>query len=149
MVREEQLRLLKGLINHLDNKTNVNAGGILKTPADTYISEDRFKKEWNSFFLNHPQIIGLSGDLPKPNTYLTTEDFGSPVLAVRNDSGEFKAYANVCSHRGVTVESGERGEKTKFSCPFHGWTFDNEGKLAGYPKKDQFGEKVLGGGWIK
>ena len=60
MVREEQLRLLKGLINHLDNKTNVNAGGILKTPADTYISEDRFKKEWNSFFLNHPQIIGLS-----------------------------------------------------------------------------------------
>ena len=140
MVREEQLRLLKGLINHLDNKTNVNAGGIIKTPADTYISEDRFEREWNSFFLNHPQIIGLSGDLPKPNTYLTTEDFGSPVLAVRNDSGEFKAYANVCSHRGVTVESGERGEKTKFSCPFHGWTFDNEGKLVGYPKKEQFGD---------
>ena len=57
MVREEQLRLLKGLINHLDNKTNVNAGGILKTPADTYISEDRFEKEWNSFFLNHPHIF--------------------------------------------------------------------------------------------
>ena len=38
------------------------------------------------------------------------------------------------------MESGERGEKTKFSCPFHGWTFDNEGKLAGYPKKDQFGD---------
>ena len=57
MVREEQLRLLKGLINHLDNKTNVNAGGILKTPADTYISEDRFKKEWNSFFLNHQRYL--------------------------------------------------------------------------------------------
>ena len=51
MLREEQLRLLKGLINHLDNKTNVNAGGILKTPADTYISEDRFG-EGMEFFLN-------------------------------------------------------------------------------------------------
>ena len=43
MHREEQLRLLKGLMNHLDNKTNINAGGIIKTPADTYTSEERFR----------------------------------------------------------------------------------------------------------
>ena len=140
MLREEQLRLLKGLISHLDNKTNINAGGILKTPADTYISEERFEMEWSDFFLNHPQILGLSGDLPKPGTYVTTEDFGIPILAVRDEEGMFKAYANVCSHRGVTVESGSRGEKSKFSCPFHGWTFNNNGELVGYPKKDQFGE---------
>ncbi len=140
MVREEQLRLLNGLISHLDNKTNINAGGILKTPADTYISEERFEMEWSDFFLNHPQILGLSGDLPKPGTYVTTEDFGIPILAVRDEEGMFKAYANVCSHRGVTVESGSRGEKSKFSCPFHGWTFNNNGELVGYPKKDQFGE---------
>ena len=140
MVREEQLRLLNGLISHLDNKTNINAGGILKTPADTYISEERFEMEWSDFFLNHPQILGLSGDLPKPGTYVTTEDFGVPILAVRDEEGVFKAYANVCSHRGVTVESGSRGEKSKFSCPFHGWTFNNNGELVGYPKKDQFGE---------
>ena len=140
MLREEQLRLLKGLISHLDNKTNINAGGILKTPADTYISEERFEMEWSDFFLNHPQILGLSGDLPKPGTYVTTEDFGVPILAVRDEEGVFKAYANVCSHRGVKVESGWRGEKSKFSCPFHGWTFNNNGELVGYPKKDQFGE---------
>ena len=46
MLREEQIRILKGLIGHLDAKTNVNAGGIMKTPADTYICEERFKKEW-------------------------------------------------------------------------------------------------------
>ena len=140
MLREEQLRLLKGLISHLDNKTNINAGGILKTPADTYISEERFEMEWSDFFLNHPQILGLSGDLPKPGTYVTTEDFGVPIIAVRDEEGVFKAYANVCSHRGVTVESGSRGEKSRFSCPFHGWTFNNNGELVGYPKKDQFGE---------
>ena len=46
MERVEQLRLLKGLINHLDLKTNINAGGIIKTPADTDISEERFDREW-------------------------------------------------------------------------------------------------------
>ena len=65
MLREEQLRLLKGLMSHLDNNTNINAGGIVKAPADTYVSQDRFDQEWNSFFLNYPQIIGLSGDLPQ------------------------------------------------------------------------------------
>ena len=140
MERREQLRLLKGLIGHLDNKTNISAGGILKAPAETYISEERFEREWGTFFLNHPQIIGMSGDLPKPNTFITTEDFGVPVLATRNSRGEFKAYANVCSHRGVTVETLKRGEKSRFSCPFHGWTFNNDGSLIGYPKNEQFGE---------
>ena len=50
MLKEEQNRLLKGLISHLDANTNVDAGGIIKTPADTYTCEDRFKLEWQSFF---------------------------------------------------------------------------------------------------
>ena len=140
MERSEQIRILKGLMNHLDSKTNVDAGGIMKTPSDTYTCEDRFKMEWDTFFLNHPQIIGMSGDLPKNDTFVTTQDFGIPILATRNSKGEFKAYANVCSHRGVIVEGERKGEKSKFSCPFHGWTFNNEGSLIGYPKGDHFGE---------
>tara|TARA_Y100001970_G_scaffold262882_1_gene347685 strand:- start:4403 stop:5602 length:1200 start_codon:yes stop_codon:yes gene_type:complete len=140
MLKKEQLRLLKSLLEHLDHKTNVDAGGILRTPADTYISDERFEREWSAFFKNYPQIIGMSGDLPGPDTFLTTEDFGIPVLAVRDSDGHFKAYANVCSHRGVIVESTKKGEKNRFSCPFHGWTFNNSGNLVGYPKKDQFGE---------
>ena len=62
MESKEQLRLLKGLIDHLDNKTNIDAGGIIRAPADTYTSKERFEQEWENFFLNHPQIIGMSGD---------------------------------------------------------------------------------------
>jgi nitrite reductase/ring-hydroxylating ferredoxin subunit len=140
MLKEEQNRLLKGLINHLDLKTNVDAGGIMRTPSDTYTCEDRFNLEWESFFKNHPQIIGLSGDLGEPNSFLTVEEFGSSIIAVRDSEGKFKAYANVCSHRGAQVEQEKRGTKSKFSCPFHGWTFDNKGNLVGYPKSEHFGE---------
>ena len=111
MLVKEQNRLLKGLIGHLDAKTNVDAGGIMKTPADTYTCQKRLDSEWDTFFKNHPQIIGMSGDLSEPNSYVTIEDFGSSILATRDAKGKFRAYANVCSHRGAQIEQAKRGVK--------------------------------------
>ena len=139
MQKEEQVRLLKGLINYLETGTNVDAGGIMQTPTDTYTSEERFSEEWNKFFRDYPQIVGMTGDLAEPGTFFTREDFGIPLLATRDEKGEFRAFANVCAHRGVIVENEKKGKKTKFSCPFHGWTYDNSGKLIGFPKPDHFG----------
>ena len=139
MQKEEQVRLLKGLINYLETGTNVDAGGIMQTPTDTYTSEERFSEEWNKFFRDYPQIIGMTGDLAEPGTFFTREDFGIPLLATRDEKGKFRAFANVCAHRGVVVENEKKGKKTKFSCPFHGWTYDNSGKLIGFPKPDHFG----------
>jgi len=112
----------------------------MHTPAETYTCEERFNLEWNSFFQDYPQIIGLSGDLSEPNSFFTIEDFGSPIIATRDAEGKFKAFANVCTHRGAVVENEKRGIKSKFSCPFHGWTFNNKGALVGYPKNEQFGK---------
>ena len=50
MLKAEQVRLLKGLISHLDDGTNVDAKGIVENPADTYTSEERFAEEKNKFF---------------------------------------------------------------------------------------------------
>ena len=112
----------------------------MKTPAETYTSEDRFETEWKTFFQEHPQIIGMSGDLAEANSFFTVNDFGSSIIATRDPAGKFKAYANVCSHRGAEIEQERRGVKSKFSCPFHGWTFNNQGSLVGYPQSKQFGE---------
>ena len=78
MLVKEQNRLLKGLIGHLDAKTNVDAGGIMKTPADTYTCQKRLDLEWDTFFKNHPQIIGMSGDLSEPNSYCLLYTSPSP-----------------------------------------------------------------------
>ena len=42
MLKQEQTRLLKGLLNHLDAKTNVDAGGIIKAPAETVPSMTKY-----------------------------------------------------------------------------------------------------------
>ena len=75
-------------------------------------------------------MIGLSGDLPRPGSFVTAHDLGVPVLTVRDDEGTFRAFLNVCRHRGTIVETRPRGAGTKFSCPFHGWTYSNRGELA-------------------
>ena len=98
------------------------------------------QQEWNKFFRDYPQIVGMTGDLPEPGTFFTREDFGIPLLATRDEKGKFRAFANVCAHRGVIAENEKKCQKTKFSCPFHGWTYDNSGKLIGFPKPDHFGD---------
>ena len=140
MERKEQIRVLKEIIHRLDEGTTVDAGGIRHNPTWVYTCPDLAEKEWQTFYRDHPQVIGASSDLPGPGTFMTTHDFGTPVLATRNAKGVFHAFVNVCRHRGVMLEAETSGKRSRFSCPFHGWTYTNEGQLAGIPKPDHFGK---------
>jgi nitrite reductase/ring-hydroxylating ferredoxin subunit len=140
MRHDEQVRVIKTLMGHLDRGTNVDEGAIRRIDASDYTSPERASAEWEAFFRSHPQVIGMSGDLPKPGSFITTHDFGVPLLATRAADGRFRAFANVCRHRGTILEEAPRGDRTRFTCPFHAWTFDNTGALIGVPKPDHFGE---------
>lgn len=140
MEHGEQVRLLKELRRQLDAGVNVDAGVMLKNPANAYTCPDMAGKEWDAFFRNHAQIIGLSGDLPEPNSFVTLDDFGVAILATRDQDGNFRAFLNSCRHRGSMVETAPKGKKRAFSCPFHGWTYSSAGDLVGIPEPDHFGE---------
>ena len=134
MEHGEQVRLLKELRQKLDDGVNVDAGIMLKNPASTYTCPDMASKEWETFFRDYPQVIGLSGDLPEPNSFVTVDDFGVSVLATRDEEGNFKAFLNSCRHRGAMVEPARKGRKKIFSCPFHAWTYSTSGDLVAIPE---------------
>jgi phenylpropionate dioxygenase-like ring-hydroxylating dioxygenase large terminal subunit len=140
MDHAEQVRVIRTLMKRLDEGSNVDAGVIRKIEVGDYVSKERAALDWNAFFKDHPQVVGLSGDLPKPGSFITVSDFGAPVLATRAEDGRFRAFANVCRHRGVILEEAPRGDRTRFVCPFHAWTYDNKGALIGVPKPEQFGD---------
>ncbi len=140
MERKEQIRLLKEIMRRLDEGTNVDAGGIRRNPTWVYTCPDLAKKEWETFYRDYPQVIGLSGDLPEKGTFITSSDFGTPVLATRDEKGRFRAFVNVCRHRGVLLESDARGKRSRFTCPFHAWTYSIRGDLVSVPKEDHFGK---------
>ena len=52
-----------------------------------------------------------------------------PIFIARNKEGELNAFINACSHRGAMLCRFKSGNKATYTCPFHGWTFNNSGKL--------------------
>jgi phenylpropionate dioxygenase-like ring-hydroxylating dioxygenase large terminal subunit len=140
MRKELQISIIKELMSQLDEGRNVDAGVQFKMPTDSYVCPERASREQQEFFRNHPQLIGLSGDLPSAGSYLTTDDFGVPILATRDKNGVFHAFLNACRHRSVKVAQEERGTKNVFTCPFHHWSYANTGNLLTIPNIDHFGE---------
>jgi len=140
MQREIQINILKELMRQLDEKKNIDAGVQYINPTSSYTCPDMAKQEWQTFFKQHPQMIGLSGDLPKKATYFTVDDFGIPVLATRDNQGRFRAFVNACRHRGVRVAQQPRGDASTFTCVFHNWTYSNGGILVSIPREHDFGE---------
>ena len=139
MQRSEQIAQVKVLLASLDSGVNVDAGGIRLNPTDSYINTETAQRERSLFFQSHPQVLGLSGDLPEPGSFITINDLDTRILATRDEKGEFRAFVNACRHRGVAVEERENGRARRFVCPFHSWSYDPQGALVGLPKEDHFG----------
>ena len=135
-----QVEILKELMTQLDEGRNVDAGVQYKMPTTSYVCPDIAALEKKEFFQNHPQLIGLSQDLPGPGSFLTLDDFGTPILATRDKEGVFHAFLNACRHRSVKVASEEKGKRSVFMCPFHNWSYSNNGDLLSIPDEDHFGK---------
>jgi len=139
MEQSVQVDILKELLRQLDEGKNIDAGVQYRMPTTSYVCSDQAKKEWDAFFQGHPQMIGLSGELPGPGTFITMDDFGTPLLATRDKTGKFRAFLNSCRHRAARVANDARGKASMFTCPFHHWGYGNTGELISIPNEDHFG----------
>jgi phenylpropionate dioxygenase-like ring-hydroxylating dioxygenase large terminal subunit len=136
---EEQQRVLKQLVEGLANNTSADAGGVAKAPVTDFTCIDLLTQEQQTFFRDGPLLLGLSTDLPGPNTYFATSEADVPLLLTRNRDGGFQAFLNVCRHRGVQLVEDGRGTKARFTCPFHAWTYGNGGDLIAINREEKFG----------
>jgi len=140
MKQVEQINVLKELIRQIDTKTTCDAGKVLINPTSSYTDKTLAEREWKTFFQDHAQVIGLSPELPKPGSYITNNDLGMRILATRDKDGKFHAFVNACRHRGAQLTDEPRGEKNRFTCPFHAWTYAPDGRLMGIRHGEMFGE---------
>jgi phenylpropionate dioxygenase-like ring-hydroxylating dioxygenase large terminal subunit len=129
--------ITRRLIDHLDSHTTDMADGVYEVPMEVYTSDDHFQRELDVLFRGQPLVFCLSGALPRASSYLAIEMLGVPNLLTRDAAGQVHAFANMCRHRGVRVIDGH-GETRRFTCPFHAWVYDLEGKLVGVPVAEGF-----------
>ncbi len=90
-----------------------------------YEIENLLRREW--------LCVGRVDEIPNPGDYFTTDLLDEPLLVVRGDDSRIRVLSNVCRHRGMLVAEGA-GRKRTFVCPYHGWTYKLDGRLAGAPR---------------
>jgi phenylpropionate dioxygenase-like ring-hydroxylating dioxygenase large terminal subunit len=84
-------------------------------------------------------MLALSIELPNANDYKAVDVVGLPVLIVRGKDGKARTFLNVCSHRAAQVAPAGPGNRSRFSCPYHGWTYGSDGRLIGVADSSKFG----------
>ncbi|MFA7440619.1 MAG: SRPBCC family protein [Sphingomonadaceae bacterium] len=84
-------------------------------------------------------LAALSVELPRPGDYKALELMGKPILITRRSDGSVAAMLNVCTHRGMILKPEGHGHGNRFSCPYHAWTFANDGKLLAVAEAQKFG----------
>ncbi|KAA6435394.1 benzoate 1,2-dioxygenase large subunit [Rufibacter glacialis] len=129
---------------HLDDLlVDDRAAGQYKYKREVFTNEELFELEMKHIFEGNWVYLAHESQIPEKNDFYSTYIGRQPIFISRNKEGELNAFINACSHRGAMLCRHKKGNKSTFTCPFHGWTFNNSGKLlkvkdprdAGYPEQ--------------
>jgi choline monooxygenase len=102
-------------------------------PASWYVDSRVARLERDTVFSRSWQMIGRSGQVAEPGSFVTAEIAGEPVVCVRGSDGVLRAFFNVCRHHAAAVETRPEGKTHLLRCPYHGWTYSLQGELKGTP----------------
>ncbi len=105
-------------------------------PGCWYTDSRIAEMERQGVFASTWQVVGRVDQLHEPGRYLTAEVAGEPVVVVRGEGGQLRAFFNVCRHHAAAVATQAEGNCDAFRCPYHGWTYDLDGRLTVTPDFD-------------
>ena len=137
MNRRDEIEILRRAFAKLENPGLELASDQMHVCVDRYRSADWFEAEKRNMFVRVPSMLVHCSELPGPHLFVTLDHFGKSILLCRNSFGEANAFLNVCRHRGTVVEPSERGCKRAFTCRYHAWTYDTDGRLIRIPQEDK------------
>lgn len=126
------------LLKHLDNGSSTDrASDPMTLDVSTYTDPNAWERDRDAVLRRYPTVVALSTELGDPGSFKTTDLGGLPVVVVRGRDGLAHAFVNRCSHRGTELVRG-RGTARRFTCPFHGWSFEHSGRLVNITASDNF-----------
>ena len=107
--------------------------------VEPYMSEEFLAKERETIFKKMWLLAGRVQKIPERGDFFVKkiEVLNTSIIVVRGQDDTVRAFYNVCRHRGTNVAHGE-GNCKYFTCNFHGWVYDTEGKNRHIADESQF-----------
>ena len=114
--------------------------GTDPVPARPYYDATYYELERQAVLLKSWINVGHVCEIPETGSFIRRElEFArASLLIVRGREGAVRAFHNLCPHRGTQLVEEAQGRQSKFSCPYHMWTFGTDGALLSAPDFDAF-----------
>jgi choline monooxygenase len=105
-------------------------------PAPWYRDARVEALERSSVFRATWQVAGRLDQVREKGHFFTADVAGEPIVVVRGDDEQLRAFYNVCRHHAAAVVPDAAGCAKQFRCPYHGWTYGIDGVLKGMVEFD-------------
>ena len=99
--------------------------------------------EWDKVFARTWLLAATVSDLREAGDFVKFDIGPESFIVVRGDDGDVHAHYNVCPHRGSRLVTEDFGSLAKFTCPFHSWQFDLDGRNIAITDAGTFRPEVL------
>jgi len=120
----------------------IDNGTARPTPA-RYHERAFADAEWERVFARNWLIACPISDVREPGDFARFDIGRESFIIVRGDDGTVHAHYNVCPHRGSQIVHSDSGSISTFTCPFHSWKFDLEGRNIEVTDAETFQPEVL------
>jgi phenylpropionate dioxygenase-like ring-hydroxylating dioxygenase large terminal subunit len=130
----------KEAIEYLNETVEPEIGSI---PAYLLGNQKIYDIEHKKVFLKTWVFIGHESEILNKNDYMLRDLAGYSVIITRSADDVIRGFYNMCTHRGMKLCRADKGNKSSFTCPYHGFNFKNNGDLVGVPlQKDIYGDDL-------
>ena len=111
-------------------------GAASTFPALAYTSPEFLQVELDRVFRRNWVALCFSSQVPHPGDVIPLDEFGCPLVVVRQGDGSVAAFHNLCPYDGCPVATDAQSDVARLRSAYHGWEYDLAGVLQRAPHWD-------------
>lgn len=123
-----------------------DARRLFRVARSSYVDPAVLEAERARIFSTCWLYVGHDSELARADDFHTRRVGGRPVIFVRDHNGAVRCFLNVCPHRGAQICRHRSGHARSFGCLYHGWTFENTGRVLAVTERETYPRSFGDGG---